>query len=138
MNYALIEAGAVTNVIVWDGKASWAPPAGVQAVAVPADVPVCPGYTYKAGKFAAPPVPEHPPVVVMRVTARQARLALLAAGKLAAVNTAIDAMAAPAREQAKIEWEFATTVDRDSPLVHTLATALDLDLEALFTAAAKL
>lgn len=138
MNYALIEAGVVTNVIVWDGKSGWAPPAGVQAVAVPADVPVCPGYTYKGGKFAAPPAPAQPPVVIAAVTARQARLALLAAGKLTAVNAAIDALPMAEREKAKVEWEFATTVERASPLVQLLATTLSLDLDALFTAAAKL
>lgn len=83
--------------------------------------------------------PDAPPVVAPppphSVTMRQARLALLEAGKLAAVNAAIAAMPSPQKEAAQIEWEFAATVDRDSPFLQGLAPALQLDevqLDALF------
>jgi hypothetical protein len=79
-----------------------------------------------------------PPSVV---TARQARLALLQAGKLAAVAAAIAALPSPAKEAAQIEWEYATEIRRDWPLVQTLAPVLGMsaaDLDALFTAAAAL
>lgn len=73
------------------------------------------------------------------VTMRQARLALLSVGKLAQVNAAIAAIPdATQRAAAEIEWEYAQTVDRDSPFVQMLGTALALDLDALFTAAAAL
>ncbi len=75
------------------------------------------------------------------VTMRQARLALLAAGKLDAVQTAIAGMAGSEGQAARIEWEFAATVDRNSPFVQQLAEALGLDaaaLNALFTHAASL
>lgn len=93
------------------------------------------------GKFTqtAPelPPPETPPAVVPRaVSARQARLELLAQGKLAAVADALDALPAAQRDAAKIEWEFATTIDRSSPLVALLGQKLKLDLDALFAAAA--
>ena len=71
------------------------------------------------------------------ISMRQARRALLAAGLLATVNAGISAM--PEADQ--IEWEFATTVQRASPLVATLASALGLDdatLDALFTQGALL
>lgn len=76
-----------------------------------------------------------------RVTARQARLALHRANKLQAVAAAIQALPSPSREQAEIEWEFATEVQRDAPLTQTLAAALALDdaaLDALFKDAATL
>lgn len=83
------------------------------------------------------PAPEPAPVVVPRaVSARQARLELLAQGKLADVTDALDALPAAQREAAKIEWEFATVVERSSPLVALLGKKLKLDLDALFTAAA--
>lgn len=82
---------------------------------------------------------DYPMAAPRVVSMRQARLALLAAGKLAAVDPAIDQMPSPQREEARIEWDYAMTVDRDSAVVRLLATALQLDdgeLDALFTDAA--
>ena len=85
-----------------------------------------------------------PPVVEMvpaEVTMRQARLALHAAGKLTAVNAAINALPDPTKTAALIEWEYSSTVRRDSRFVALLGPALGLDaagLDALFIAAAKL
>lgn len=78
-----------------------------------------------------------PPTVPSVVTMRQARLALLAAGKLAAANAAV----AAAGEAVQIAWEFSSEVRRDNPLVTSLAQALSLDaaaLDDLFTQAAAL
>ena len=72
---------------------------------------------------------------------RQARLALHAAGKLAAVNAAISALPDPPKTAALIEWEYSNSVRRDSQFVAQLGPALGLDsaaLDALFIAAAKL
>lgn len=87
-----------------------------------------------------PPPPE-PVAVPQIVTMRQARLALLGAGKLAAVNDAINALPSPAKESAQIEWEFSNEVNRQNGLVSQLAPLLgmtDADLDALFIAAAAL
>jgi hypothetical protein len=84
--------------------------------------------------FLAPPPPAS-------VTMRQARLALLQAGHLAAVTAALAATPGMAGEAARIEWEYASTLERDSPLVQAFAAQLGLtgaDLDALFTAAAAL
>ena len=75
------------------------------------------------------------------VSMRQARLALLDAGLLATVNDAVAAMTGNPGEAARIEWEYATEVRRDSPLVDALSAALSLDaetLDSLFTTAASL
>lgn len=77
-------------------------------------------------------VPE--PIVPSSVSMRQARLALLAIGRLDDVLEAV----AEAGRAAQIEMEFATTVDRDNPLVAQLGETLSLDLDALFAAAIKL
>ena len=72
-----------------------------------------------------------PPVIPSVITMRQARLALLQAGKLSEVNAAIS----QAGEAAQIEWEFATEVHRAWPLVAALQSGLGLtddDLDALF------
>lgn len=86
----------------------------------------------------APKVPEPPVIIAPTVTARQARLALLAAGKLADVVAAIDALPQGQREAAQIEWEYASVVERESPLVLMLGAALALDLDALFLQASTL
>jgi hypothetical protein len=52
---------------------------------------------------------------------RQARLALLGAGLLDTVNAAIAAMPGAADDAARIEWEFATTIERSNPLFTQLA-----------------
>lgn len=89
-----------------------------------------------------PPEPEpESPSVPGAVTMRQARLALLAAGKLQAVSDAIAALPSLQKDAAQIEWEFAATVERASPFLASLSVDLDLDeaeLDALFVAAAQL
>ena len=82
-----------------------------------------------------------PEPVPLEVTMRQARLALHAAGKLTAVNAAIAALPDPPKTAALIEWEYSSTVRRDSQFVAMLGPALGLDsaaLDALFVAASKL
>lgn len=94
-----------------------------------------------AGNTPLPADPPPPLGVPQAVTMRQARLALLAAGKLSQVAAAIAAMPSPAKEQAGIEWEYSTEVQRNRPFVLQLGAALGLDdaaLDALFTAAAQL
>lgn len=79
--------------------------------------------------------------VPTEVTMRQARLALRAAGKLAAVAAAIEAMPSPTKEDAQIEWEYSNTLRRDHPLVAALGPALSLtseQLDGLFITAAGL
>ncbi len=86
-------------------------------------------------------LPPAPLYVTKVVSMRQARLALLNAGFLSAVNDAVAAMTGNHGEAARIEWEYATEVHRDSPLVEALSVALSLDSETmdnLFKAAAAL
>lgn len=81
------------------------------------------------------------PVVPQSVTMRQARLALLGAGLLGNVNAAVAAMPGAAGDEARIEWEFSSEVQRHKPLVQALAPALNLtdaQLDQLFIAAAQL
>ncbi len=81
----------------------------------------------------APSEPTIPTIVSMR----QARLALLQAELLATVDAAI----AAGSEADQITWEYATEVDRNSPLVVNLSASLGLteqQLDDLFTLAATL
>ena len=75
------------------------------------------------------------------VSMRQARLALLQAGKLADVDAAIAALPSPEKEAAQIEWEYAAEVKRTSKLVQSLTPALGLyeaEMDGLFKLAATL
>ena len=132
---------------VWTGASrAVAPDEGLPAGWVRADAPpaVIDGQSavfagdgwviYDAEPSVVVPVPAE-------VTMRQARLALLAAGKLAAVDAAINALPDPPKTAALIEWEYSNAVRRDSQFVALLGPALGLDaagLDALFIAAAKL
>ena len=82
--------------------------------------------------------PPLPPTIPTAVTMRQARLALLQAGVLSLVETAIASMESPA---AQIEWNYSQEVNREQPLVKQLAEALNLtsdQLDNLFLEASKL
>lgn len=82
-----------------------------------------------------------PAVVPQAVAMWQARQALLGAGLLDAVNAALASMPGAAGEAARIEWEYSNTVQRNRPLVQSMAAALgltDAGLDALFIAAAVL
>ncbi|MCV9909910.1 hypothetical protein OIV19_20125 [Brucella sp. HL-2] len=69
------------------------------------------------------------PIIFPNLTARQLRLGLNSLGKLAAVDTAINQLPEPAKSEAKIEWEFASTFRRDHPLILQIATILGLNDE---------
>jgi hypothetical protein len=96
-----------------------------------------PGTVAPALPVYVPPPSKIPQIVSMR----QARLALLGAGLLANVNAAIAGMTGAAGDAARIEWEFATEVQRTSPLIATLATGLALtpaQIDTLFELAVTL
>ena len=75
------------------------------------------------------------------VTMRQARLALAQENKLQLVNDAIALIPEPDRTTISIEWEYASTVERLSPWIDIMASALgmtDVEMDALFELAATL
>ena len=86
---------------------------------------------------AAPVIPPR----ITKVTMRQARLALLGAGKLSMVDAAIASMPEPQKSAAHIEWEYSNEVQRHNSFVSALGPALGLteeQIDALFVAASKL
>lgn len=75
--------------------------------------------------------------VTMACTPRQARLALASQGLYEAVQTTVVAIS----DEARIEWEYATTVERTSPLIDVMKSSLgmsDEDLDNLFELAVTL
>lgn len=82
------------------------------------------------------------PTIPQSVTRRQARQALLLAGRLQDVQPAIDAIADPLqRGLVQIEWDDSQEFQRARPTLIALATAIgmtDQDLDNLFTQAALL
>lgn len=85
--------------------------------------------------------PEERRAAIRPVTMRQARLALLAAKILGDVAPALAALPSPHRDAAEIEWEYASEVRRDAPLIAALGSALGLtedQIDDLFEAAAVL
>ena len=79
--------------------------------------------------------------VPQSVTMRQAQRALLAVGKLDAVNAAIAAIPGDAGRAARIDWEKSSSVKRNWPLVASVGAALgmtDGEIDDLFRTAATL
>jgi hypothetical protein len=68
-----------------------------------------------------------PPQVPQTLTARQAKLVLHYAGLLASVNAAVS----QADQATQIEWEYATSVDRNWPTLIAMANAMGLTSEQL-------
>lgn len=111
--------------------------AAIEEMAAQAGLP-----TYWDGNFFGFGQEEPPaqPVVPFAVSMRQGRLALLAAGLLDAVDAGIAGIVNPVeRRAAQIDWEYATEIRRDSPLIASLGPALGLSeaqIDELFIAAA--
>jgi hypothetical protein len=130
MRFAIIENGKVTNIAisVTPLAPNWQP----------CDDTVKIGDTWTGDNFSRVSEPvKVPPIVSMR----QARLALLNAGKLALVDTAIENMTSPQREKAQIYWEYSTQVSRFGPMTITIGSAVGLsseEIDTLFIEAAKL
>ena len=74
------------------------------------------------------------PLVVRSIDARRLRLALLQMGLLNDVETSLSKLG----RAAQIDWEYATTIREDYPLIVALATNLGLDTDAIFTLASSL
>lgn len=135
--YAVIEAGTVVNIV----KAEAAFAAASEWIEAPPGVSR--GWTYDGSEFAAPTPPsaEELRARIAPVTMRQARLALHAAGLLASVETALAALLEPQKTASMIEWEYASEVRRDAPLIAAMTAALGLtegQVDALFASASVL
>ena len=89
---------------------------------------------YEQGKGAEPVPPSLVEPEVRKIDARRLRLALFNLGLLGTVTGAIAALP----QSAQIDWEYATTIREDYPLVVALATNLGLDTDAIFTLASSL
>lgn len=75
------------------------------------------------------------------ITPRQARLELAKRGQLSNIDTIIESLPADQQEVVQIEWEYAVSIERKSPWVIQLGSALGLDevgLDELFKLAATL
>ena len=140
MKIALVKNGVVVNVVRGNQQfADSLDPGLGSAITLDDDHPVGPGWLASGQTVSAPQEPA--PAVPSSVTMRQARLALLGAGKLAAVQTAIDALSEPTKTAAMIEWEYSNEVQRHNGLVASLGPALNLtseQIDTLFIEAAKL
>ncbi len=137
--YALVNDSTVVTVVEMSEEQATAALTAFEVVhLLAADSKCAGGWSYAGGDVVAPEVVAPVPA---EVTMRQARLALLAAGKLAAVEAAIDAMAEPRKTAARIEWEYSNALQRDNALVAALGPALGLstnDVDNLFRAAAAI
>lgn len=124
MRAALIRDGAVENIILVGDN--YDPGDGYAVIGI-GDEPVEIGAVWDGQTFTNPPAPLAP--VPEAVSPRQARLALLGIGMLSAVEQALASVPGPQGEAARIDWEYATEVRRDSPLIAALAPALGLTSE---------
>ena len=72
------------------------------------------------------------------ISPRQARLRLIALGKIALVDPTIDTLNEPEKSNAKVEWEYATRYDITHPFVVQMLSILEIDINEFFIDANKL
>lgn len=149
MSSILIDGTAIIGIDPIDAGDVWrlsdlvVPKRGQQLVS-PVTIPNdwAPGkYTWGGSDFEAVIVAAPPTPVPSSVTMRQARIALLAAGLLDDVETAIAGLSSPTKERAQIEWEYSNEVQRNNGIVAQLGPLLGLSsaqIDALFIQAAAL
>ena len=122
-----IESENSTTPVLWDGVPIWnnftEPTLSVLKAA------------YERDKNNIVIVPDPVPQIQIReIDARRLRLALFQRGELSMVTSAIASLG----EAAKIDWEYASFIREDYPLVTALSTNLGLDVDAIFTLAVSL
>jgi hypothetical protein len=131
--YVSVSNGTVTLAgISWDGVTPYASPDG--GTLIPSDTANV-GDTYDGTTFTAAPPP--PPSVPATVTAAQLKMALQAAGILAAVSAAVAASPDPL---VAIYWGNASSFDRADARVAALGAAAGqtpAQMDAIFVAAAQ-
>ena len=135
MKAAIIKDGKVVNI----AKIADSNFAESQGWIVSDKAKIGDSYDAKTGTFTTPPPAPEP--IPTSISPRQARLALLQAGLLSQVDTAINSLESPAKEQAQIEWEYATSIERSSEWINQLGGALGLDdagIDDLFKTASTL
>lgn len=128
--YAVVDNGVVTNIVIAESPmfSNWVLANGCSI-----------GDKWNGASFI--PADPEPANVPKSVTMRQARLALLQAGKLGTVNAAISSMEGVQGEAARIEWNYSNEVQRAQPLVAALGGVLGMtseQLDQLFITAATL
>lgn len=70
-------------------------------------------------------------LVPSRVPMRKARKALRAAGLLAQIESALDAIPGPEGEDARDDWEYSSEVHRDNPTLQALSSLIGITEEQL-------
>ncbi len=96
---------------------------------------------HAAGTYLGGVLPSDPALTRKLYAAEAEASRKLGAGLLAQVNTAVANMPGAEGDAARIEWEYAQEVRRDSPLVAALSAAFGwtgAQLDDLFTEGAKL
>lgn len=137
MTYGIIANGIVANIA--EASPEFAAEQGWVELPEGAGI----GWRYEGGEEWEPPVVEAPPVVLLSLTRRQLRLALLSIEVTAADVEAViaDIVDPTERAAALIEWEDASSYERDHPLIADVAEAMELppeQVDALWLWAAEL
>lgn len=98
------------------------------------------GWTFDGVRFIAPPKPIDTSII-LDVTPRQMKQALVLMGVYANIQPALDSLPEPLKTLATIEWEYSLAFQRNRPLVHQIAAVLgwtDEQLDDLWKFAATL
>jgi len=117
--YAVVEVGIVTNVVLWDGAlhdpeqvvegepGGWQPPQGATLVRITGDTgPAVIGGTWDGVAFTAPaepPAPPVPPPTAAQVIAQRDALLAMAALRIDPLNDAVELGDATAAEEAALK-----------------------------------
>ncbi|MCM5556272.1 hypothetical protein [Pleomorphomonas sp. JP5] len=124
-----ITDGVITDVVSL-GDDALAPVGYVVDESIPAGTGI--GCRLVDGEWAAPDLPPAEPAPLVPLTARQLRLGLLKIGiKPADVAAAISVLPTDQRDEAEIEWDYASEYRRNHPLIATLGQTFGLSADQI-------
>lgn len=138
MHFALIKNNLVENIIVADDDFISNLPDYDNIVNVD-EIDVGVGWEYSNKEFKRPELVQANQQVRI-IHMRQFRLGLLKINKFSAFVAAISALSSPDKEEAEIEWQYATVVTRDG-FINKVANVIGLsqdDLDILFNESSTL
>jgi hypothetical protein len=111
------------DISSWSMDLSSLAPDGFAVYSIDPNIEITWGKHFVDGEVIDPP---YVATVPNQITMRQAKLMLSRVGLLSQANEIIESIPEPEGEEARIEWQYASVLERDHPLVLQLSDALEL------------
>jgi hypothetical protein len=132
MRHVIIKDNLIVNIIDYFTDQVGTCPDGLEDVIAIANNTAQIGWLYEAGEFIdTTPIVIPSIIIPQSITMRQARLWLAKNNLLSQVDAIISSLIGTEGDLAKIEWEYATTLDKSNALFQQIASQLNFTEEQI-------